>query len=162
VQIADFPQLPNARYRITSPPDVVYNCVAWAAKRDQANWWQPGSAPYYYWPVLGAPRSQAIDLYLEAFHLLGFRVCRSSRGIAGWQVVAFYTDGRGKFLHVAAHLADDVWTSKLGQAEDIEHHTLHALEGGKYGQVTHFMRRLDPHFVGMRRLIARLTGLVIR
>src|SRR5207244_363796 len=35
-----FPGLRGTSYRITSPPDSAYNCVAWAAG-DQASWWWP-------------------------------------------------------------------------------------------------------------------------
>jgi hypothetical protein len=162
LQAADSPRLSQSRYTITSQADRNYNCVAWAAQRDQVNWWQPGGAPYYYWPIARAPRSQAIGVYVEAFEHLGFRSCRSRHAPTGWQRVAIYTDGRGKFLHVAAQLHGDVWTSKLGQAEDIEHHTLEALEGGKYGHVTHVMRRIDPVLAGFRRTVVRFLGLIVR
>ena len=42
-----FPRLTASRYRDNSPPDVGYNCVAWAAG-DTQHWWQPG----IHWPVL--------------------------------------------------------------------------------------------------------------
>ncbi len=46
----DFPRLTAANHRQTSPPDVDYNCIAWAAG-DAEHWWQPG----LYWPT-AAPR----------------------------------------------------------------------------------------------------------
>jgi hypothetical protein len=42
----DFPHLTAQNYRVTSPPSIEYNCVAWSAAETE-HWWQPGM----YWPV---------------------------------------------------------------------------------------------------------------
>jgi hypothetical protein len=44
-----FPGLRTAEYRVTSPPDANYNCVAWAAG-DSQRWWDPALEPGYFWP----------------------------------------------------------------------------------------------------------------
>jgi len=54
--------------------------------------------------------------------------------------IAIYTD-RAKPTHAARQLADGSRTSKLGQAGDISHQTLDALEGGLYGSVAQIMSR---------------------
>jgi hypothetical protein len=47
-----FPRLVPDGYRETSPPDLLYNCVGWAAG-DTSRWWWPDKASY--WPK-GAQR----------------------------------------------------------------------------------------------------------
>ena len=50
-------ELTDSVYRITSPKDRAYNCVAWAAG-DSVRWWEPGASGHivdgvsYYWPPL--------------------------------------------------------------------------------------------------------------
>ena len=43
--------------------------------------------------------------------------------------------------HMARQLASGLWTSKLGELEDIEHETPAELEGDIYGIVVQYMRR---------------------
>ena len=38
--LAAFPGLETTTFRVTSPPDPNYNCIAWAAGR-VAEWWWP-------------------------------------------------------------------------------------------------------------------------
>jgi hypothetical protein len=157
--IAGFPNLTPASFTTSSPIDYAYNCVAWALARDQTQWWQPGGPPYF-WPIPNAPASLSIGAYISGFEATGFRLCRSRRYLRGWQKIAIYTLGGQIFKHVAAQLPDSTWTSKLGQGQDITHGALESLEGPLYGQVTHLMRRLEPDSRGVRRLFARLRGLV--
>ncbi|MDF1811210.1 MAG: hypothetical protein P1V20_03320 [Verrucomicrobiales bacterium] len=44
----DFPRLKGGHFKITSPQDIDYNCMAWAME-DNSRWWEPGDAGY--WPV---------------------------------------------------------------------------------------------------------------
>jgi hypothetical protein len=43
-------------------------------------------------------------------------------------------------LHAARQLDSKMWTSKMGDDEDIMHE-LHGLTGGDYGDVRQFMKR---------------------
>jgi hypothetical protein len=45
------------------------------------------------------------------------------------------------FKHVARMQDTGVWTSKLGQGEDIDHDALGALEGSLYGTVGMILQR---------------------
>ena len=48
--MVDFPKLaPPARFEITSPRTVAYNCIAWAAGETQRKWW-PDKMGVAYWP----------------------------------------------------------------------------------------------------------------
>jgi hypothetical protein len=57
--------------------------------------------------------------------------------------VALYVDKDGLWTHAAKQMVDGTWTSKLGNWEDIIHHTPQALAGPDpaYGQVACFMVR---------------------
>lgn len=58
----------------------------------------------------------------------------------GFQKVAFFVGANGVPTHAARQLPSGLWTSKLGEWEDIEH-TLHALEGDIYGTVALLLKR---------------------
>ena len=134
----DFPRLTASHYRGTSPPDVAYNCVAWAAG-DTGHWWQPG----VHWPVPTSRDDFGVGALEKAFRSLGYEACPDESLEAGFDKVAIY--GFGFFYtHAARQLANGKWTSKLGKAEDIEHDSPDDVAGGIYGEVVQFMRRPRP------------------
>jgi hypothetical protein len=45
----DFPELTRAGYKIRSPEDINYNCLAFALG-DHRNWWEPPGSTGSYWP----------------------------------------------------------------------------------------------------------------
>jgi hypothetical protein len=56
------------------------------------------------------------------------------------KVTSLYsTDGRVK--HMARQLGANTWTSKLGQAWDIEHKTPQGVEGETYGRAVQYLKR---------------------
>lgn len=67
----------------------------------------------------------------------------------GFEKIAIYAKNvAGKFepKHAARQLDNGCWTSKLGQADDIEHLTADCITGGStagsdYGQVVRIMKR---------------------
>ena len=138
-----FPRLDSCTWRITSPDQLEYNCVAWAAQ-DNTRWWDPIKP--FYWPP-GAPRSYALMAFQSAFQSLGYEPCESRESEVGYEKIAFYVLG-GNVEHVARQLLDGSWTSKLGYLHDIEHSTLEALEGEDYGTVALIMRRHNPRTAG--------------
>lgn len=130
-----FPALKSGEYRITSPANPGYNCIAWAAG-DNSVWWQPSLG--YYWPK-SQPRDTSIAALINAFKLLGFEECRDGALESGYEKLAIYSK-EGEYQHAARQLGSSRWTSKLGKDVDIEH-TLEGLEGEEYGMVTSFLRR---------------------
>jgi hypothetical protein len=128
-----FPGLAKGDYRITSPANPDYNCLAWAVA-DADKWWWPGpDAEREYWP-LGVVREITRSAFQAAFALLGYVVCASEDVEPGFEKVALFADASGKPKHAARQLATGRWTSKLGRMEDIEH-ALRDLEGVVYGSV---------------------------
>lgn len=127
-------------HHITSPRDLKYNCIAWAAG-DTRHWWWPVSrfsGPY--WPI-GISREESLSSFIAAFESLGYEVCSDPELETDSEKIAIYVDVNGTPTHAARQLASGVWTSKLGGEEDIEHATLSALEGGMYGTLKQFMKR---------------------
>lgn len=137
IDFSQFPKLTGSGYRITSSPDPVYNCIAWAAGFTDA-WWWPDPGGYDYWPP-GVPRAETLDAFIKAFETLGFVSCADADPEPGWEKVAIYTSN-GFPTHAARLLANTRWTSKLGPEDDIEHE-LEDLEGPLYGTVAQGLRR---------------------
>jgi len=132
-----FPRLAGVEHRITSPQTSDYNCIAWAARITNRNWWP---APGYYWPK-GIPRENTPERFIEAFALHGYAVCDSPAHEEGYEKVALYLSNSGKPLHMARQLPNGLWSSKLGWLEDIDHETPEALEGSDYGRASIFLKR---------------------
>jgi len=133
----DFPNLDAEGYSQTSPATEDYNCIAWAAGR-QDDWWRPDPAFVSYWPEQ-APRAETLDAFDVAFASLGYQPCADGRQERGVEKIALYALN-GKTKHAARQLSDGSWTSKLGEGLDISH-SLRGLEGPLYGQVVAYMRR---------------------
>jgi hypothetical protein len=137
-----FPGLRTTTFQITSPIDDKYNCIAWAAS-DAGQWWWPvGDAPSVVWPP-AVPREATLDAFAAAFLTLGYVRGADDSLEPGWEKVGLFADAAGIPTHAARQLASGRWTSKLGQAEDIEHE-LRAVEGEIYGAVVLILKRPAP------------------
>lgn len=135
-----FPNLRDAGYRIESPKNTQYNCVAWAAGVTDRPWW-PIDDPPYYWPI--SPRVESLSAFIAAFEGLGYDICDDSSLEIGFEKVAIYVDEDSDPTHMARQLPSGNWTSKCGDWEDIVHNTLDALAGPypAYGTVACIMKR---------------------
>jgi len=135
---AIFPRLAAPEsYEPTSVPSSDYNCIAWAAERND-DWWWPDEDSH--WPV-GYARVVVIDSFIAVFFALGYRRCKSDSRDWGYRKVAIYVDDQGTPTHMARQLENGQWTSKLGHIWDISHPTLEHLYDSKYGKVSCFLRR---------------------
>lgn len=132
-----FPQITQGNYRYTSPVDICYNCIAWAASENDV-WWEPDGAYVYFWP-LQAHRDYTIAAYLEAFGTKGFLPCLNPTVEGGFIKVALYAH-KNVPTHASRQLDDGWWASKLGPNIDIEHE-IDALDGGEYGSIVHYLRK---------------------
>ena len=136
---AIFAGLRTSAFRVTSPADPVYNCFAWAAGSVTDWWWPLDNVPRCYWPP-EVPREITLDAFCAAFLTLGYIRCADETHEPGFDRLALFADAHGVPTHAARQLPSGRWTSKLGQAEDIEHE-LRALEGEIYGAVVLFLKR---------------------
>ena len=147
-----FPRLSGTAYRITSPRDRRYNCIAWAAK-DTARWWAPETVTKetdieYYWPsgIARGKEGKRTQCLIEVYEAIGYTVCREHEMEPGFEKVAIYSVDN-KWKHAARQLLNGRWTSKIGRQEDIEHESPASLCGAAYGQVSCYMRRLVSDMV---------------
>ena len=131
-----FPGLRESFFEITSPPTNSYNCIAWAAS-DTLRWWWP--APEYFWPNDVATTS-TLDAFVSVYEGMGFMSCDDSAPENEFERIAIFVDADGIPSHASRQLETGRWTSKLGNADDIEH-DLCALEGDHYGKVALIMKR---------------------
>jgi len=137
----DFPNLNSGSWNVTSPPDVAYNCIAFAAGRTDVVWW-PDDFPdpqSDYWPerIL---REESIAAFVQLFESLGYEICADGSLEAAYEKIAIYALEQ-KPTHAARQLDSGFWTSKLGVEEDIVHEKPELLDGPCYGGVVRFMRR---------------------
>ncbi len=134
----EFPGLRLFHYQLTSPPTKQYNCIAWAAAKND-KWWWPIRG---YWPGQGR-RDESPKAFIEAFARFGYSPCESDSFEAGFEKVAIYVGSNGIVTHMARQLPDGRWTSKLGEGVDIAH-MLEGITGGRYGEVAKVLRRAKP------------------
>jgi len=64
-----FPNLETEGCQETSPASAKYNCIAWAAGK-QNQWWWPYQHPAYFWPE-GVNRVVTLDAFFQAFAAMG-------------------------------------------------------------------------------------------
>jgi hypothetical protein len=138
----EFPNLKSEEYKIESPVDYRYNCIAWAAGNSDIWWWPDkesidiGSC---YWPA-DVPIEETIDSFIKAYSTIGYFPCKNGDFESDYDKIVIYTN-EGKPTHAARQIDKDWWTSKLGQGHDILH-TLQVMENGYYGNATQFLKRL--------------------
>ena len=133
-----FPGLVGNSYQFTSPPDEVYNCIAWAAAKT-TEWWWPTDVPGNVWPT-GVAREESIVAFQGAFASLGYSTCNAADLESGFEKIAIFADDQAIPTHAARQMQSGHWTSKIGKLEDIEHDLLD-LAGTEYGSVIVFMKR---------------------
>ena len=124
-----------------SDPDDTYNCIAWSVN-DKARWWWPFdvASPYIYWPP-DVPREETIEAFVKLYEWLLFTKCDRADREEGYDKIALYA-ANDVPTHAARWWQEDRgWTSKLGEEQDVVHHSLASLEGSVYGTVVHIMRR---------------------
>jgi len=137
-----FPELAASTYQITSQIDLCYNCIAWAADDTERKWWPFAYPPMGYWPD-GVDRNETVECFIAAFATLDYSTCENGDLEHGFEKVAIYADG-ADVTHMARQLPSGVWTSKLGDLEDIEHAELEAIVCDIYGEPVQFLKRPIP------------------
>ena len=138
-------RLPNLRwpdnYTQESSKDRRYNCIAWASDINTLRFWP--NVRGYRWPD-GIPKDETPEAFIQFFARQGYEVCLTPDTEDRFDKIAIYTDSSG-VIHAAKQRPSGHWASKLGENEDIEHHSLQSIEGGtgqwNYGRASIFMRR---------------------
>lgn len=134
-----FPNLTKDNYRNTSDPDINYNCLAWACG-DTHNWWQPSGEKFHFW--IHTEFSYSIESHIKALKIVGYKELSDSSDFEpDFEKVALYVGNDGLPKHFARQKENGLWTSKLGEKQDIEHDTLEALECDDYGKVKIILKK---------------------
>jgi len=131
-----FPKLTNVEAKVTSPPDISYNCIAWAFKDNRRHWWPNQKTSY--WPLDASGKSVA-QAFEEWFLLDGWAETESHELEEGYEKVALYVKD-GQPTHAARQLDSGLWSSKLGSHVDLVH-ALEELEGPVYGELSKIYRK---------------------
>ena len=132
-----FPNLLVGGYRLTSPVDPLYNCIAWATGEDR-RWWWPDPMGIAYWPA-GVPCEETVAAFETAYHTLGYTPTTDAALEPATEKIAVYARF-GVPTHASRQLPNGKWTSKLGESEDIEH-DLDGLTRSVYGNVALILKR---------------------
>jgi hypothetical protein len=133
----DCPSLKESKYKITSPRDARYNCVAFAVG-DLKHFWYDVSVKGYYWPP-GVPSADTLEGWIKVFEIHGYKETQDRSLEPEYEKIAIYASADGP-EHVARQKASGIWTSKAGRGIDMEH-DLEGLEGELYGKVAKIMKR---------------------
>ena len=139
--ISWFPKLQNdPLFRLTSPADYDYNCIAWAMGiNDKWCWpWTTYGNPVF-WPS-ESTEDLSSEAFVKLFETMGYEICQNEDVEENYMKVALFVDDTNSVSHAARQLPDGSWTSKLGPYQDIRH-SLHALEGDIYGNVAVIMQK---------------------
>jgi hypothetical protein len=105
---AYFPGLRGSGYVVTSPEDIRYNCIAWAAE-DKERWWWPDEDSH--WPE-GAAREETIAAFVAAYGEPDFVPCDGPLLEEGYEKILIYASPDGTPTHVARQLQSGLWSSK--------------------------------------------------
>jgi hypothetical protein len=92
-----FPNLARSGFRITSPRDYHYNCIAWAAG-NTIDWWWPGPDPdLEYWPA-NIAREVTLAAFQAVFATLGYIPSPIEQPEPNTEKIALYANAAGSPL----------------------------------------------------------------
>ena len=143
-----FPKLKSDHdFKVTSPYNPDYNCIAWAYHHDD-RWMWPGGQElkicdgFHYWPD-GVEDSSDVSAFIKAFEKTGYAICDNCDFEEGYRKIALYVKpGTTECTHASRQLSNGKWTSKLGYSNDIQHGSPYSIEGDVYGDVHCIMKRV--------------------
>lgn len=87
-----------------------------------------------------------MENFIKAFKRLRYKICNNPALEKGYEKVAIYINDKNNPTHAARQLPSGIWTSKIGDEEDIQHDTLVGLEGKAYGKVSTILKRPNKAF----------------
>jgi hypothetical protein len=132
--------LPNSLIeplQITSLETGQYNCLSWALGITDVPIWPIEEKPYT-WPN-NLPLIESMENFIAFFKIHGFEHWTNEKPKKGYELIAIF-EKDGLPTHISRLLKNGYWTSKIGILEDVQH-SLFAISGGIYGEVSIFMKR---------------------
>lgn len=146
--ISLFPGLAtDCHFKITSPHDESYNCIAWAYFiNNKWMWPNTGDNNFFdgthFWPT-NEIITEEVCHFIDAFKLQGYEICNNWEKEKGFRRIALYVEkGTNICTHASRELSSGIWVSKLGKLVDIEHGNPYTIEGDRYGEVYCIMKKL--------------------
>ena len=145
--LACFPGLKDdPDFKITSPANPDYNCIAWAFHFDDRWMWPGGMGDksfdgFHFWPN-GIEDTTDVSAFIKAFSEQGYEICDEFVFEEEYKKIALYVKpGTTECTHASRQLRNGKWTSKLGRNHDIQHGTPYTIQGSVYGEVYCIMKR---------------------
>jgi hypothetical protein len=137
-----FPKLRTGNYQICSRANARYNCVAYA-NGDERHWWEHGEGygRGMYWP---SHITDTLEGWSVMFAEQGYEKTGNYEIERGFEKIAIYVDLKDMHPSHVAKSDGNVWKSKLGKGQDIEHDSLDLLEGeqqDEFGIVGEVLKR---------------------
>lgn len=123
-------------FKETSPPDPLYNCIAWSLG-DSENWWWPHEDAMWLDEV---PREETFQAFIAVYESRGYEICECGSLEYGYEKIAIFGKS-GKPTHAARQMPCGNWTTKAGRAQDLTHFYLEGISCDAYGVPSVFMRR---------------------
>jgi hypothetical protein len=115
----------------------MYNCIAWVL--GMSDRWIDPLPPYgTYWPA-ELPRDYGISTFRALFTLFGFVACANVDFEEGWEKIAIWIDDADEFAHVAKVIGPGLFSSKIGEYEDVTH-SLEGMGESCYGSIGLWMK----------------------
>lgn len=138
--IASFPNLKDdANFRVNSPYNGIYNCIAFAMGFTD-RWVDINtSCPGHWWPPI-AERTMGKDSLIKAFEYLGFEQCNNADIENDYDKVVLFCLN-DQWTHAARIVSDGIEHSKFGQGWNAYHSGNGIFEGSVYGTEYAYMKR---------------------
>lgn len=139
----------DTNFKVTSPCNTIYNCIAWAYLRyDRWMWPNTGITRFLdgvdYWPTKER-MSDDVSNFIKIFQDQGYQICDDHYYENGYRKIALYVKkGTTKCTHASRQKVDTRqgnWTSKLGDKYDIQHGDPYTIECESYGEVYAIMKK---------------------
>jgi hypothetical protein len=114
--------------------------MAWAVGENHRRW---DFGKNDFWPK-SVPKRLGIAYLVNAYQTIGFVVCTEADGRhpeVGFDKIVLYINNQSEGSHAAKLLQSGMWSSKLGDEEDIDHQTPEGLSGSRYGRPYLYMKR---------------------
>ena len=138
--IAAFPNLrDDANFRVNSPYNGIYNCIAFAMGFTD-RWVDINtSCPGHWWPPI-AEKTMDKNALIKAFEYLGFELCKNADIENDYDKVVLFSLN-DQWTHAARIVSDGIEHSKFGQCWNAYHSGNGIFEGTAYGTEYAYMKR---------------------
>lgn len=136
-----WPSLNDEDFEFKSHFNPFYNCLAWAINVNTIF-----VTMNYFQKKHGLDINNldhSVNGYakiLEEFY--NYLSCENGEYEKGFEKILLYGDNNNLWTHAARQIKEEMWVSKLGSCENIEHKNIECLNGNTYGEPKIFMKKV--------------------